>query len=196
MVWCEQRYKALVLAWTNDEDQDHGDDLDADERRGGDKVRDERGGNDKGGADKERDEFGEDKRVGGLDFSPLPSWSRPWLWASLSWGDIFTWGLIYGLFQGWWWLTLWLHQHHHHYYQHKGSGLAVWWADTQPPSHPHKSFLSMESKINQAQSSHLPSTITSTLPSTTTLSIPLTLAYIVSGVLMDGMTWLGPLLLR
>ena len=139
-------------------------------------------------SDAGRDEEGGDEKAR-QDDSSLFSRLRPWLWIILTWTDVINWGLIYALVQWIYWLSLWLHSYQGYHHNSSDGGLS----DTQSPSSsPHKLFFFLESK--QMHSPHTSATATDT-SNFTTLATPLILVYIVSGVVMDGLAWLGPRLL-
>ena len=129
----------------------------------------------------------EKERIEKVDDSSLFSRSRPWLWITLTWTDVINWGLIYTLVQWIYWLSLWLHSYQGYHHNSLDGG----WKDTQSPSSsPHKLFFFLEFK--QMHSSHTSATYTFNF---TTLATPLILVYIVSGVVVDGLAWLGSRLL-
>ena len=130
--------------------------------------------------EREGEEEGGDEKIDGSTtlHNNNKSWSLPWF---IPWGDIITWGLIFVailLVYGW---SLWLHQCHY-------MGSDAVWSDPKTHLPKHKSKFAW----------HNPTAVTTNPLSTSdsTLTTTLTLAYIVSGVLMDGMEWFGLRVLR
>ena len=165
----EQRYRNLTLASISDQSQGH---------LVGDLLGDEWGGDEREGEDQ-----GGDEKIDGSTtlHNNNKSWSQPWF---IPWADIITWGLIFVsilLVYGW---SLWLHQY-------KDSDALASLSPT------HKSKFGVMGRVKHTHAWHNPTSTTDPTSSpTSTLTTAHTMAYIVSGVLMDGMGWLGLRLLR
>jgi len=124
---------------------------------------------------------GDDKdREGRIANFRLQTLSRPlWLWfINRTWADVVSWGLIYALILWIYWLSLWLHQQQQQQGQHQGQTY-----------HHHN--------VSNGWLTKKPNTSITAADDNSTLSTnSLIFVYMVSGILMDGLAWLGPHLFR